>query len=83
MSELSHTLESYKTKTTDQHTSTINILQQKLKHTSSHKTKYYIEETNEAENYDVERKKLERSYTKKKNKFMGERRYRKLIGTKM
>ena len=74
MNELINNLESYMTKTTDQHTSIINILQQKRKHTSSHTTTYYIEGINEAEKYDVDRKKMERSDTKNKNEILGEQR---------
>ena len=56
MNELINNLESYMTKTTDQHTSIIRILKQKRKHTSSHTTTYYNEGINEAEKYDVDRK---------------------------
>ena len=70
MNQLIHTLERYKNETTDRHTSLINMLQQKQEHTLSHKTAFYIEGTNELDNYDVERKKIQTiGYKKWKTKF--------------
>ena len=46
-------------------------------------TTYYIEGTNEAENYDVERKKIGTIVYENEKNVMGERRYRKIIGTEI
>ena len=75
MNQLIHTIESYKNKTTDQHTSIINILQQRQKYTSSHMTTYYIEGTSEAANNDVERKKIGTIGYKKENEILGEQHF--------
>ena len=48
-----HILESIKTRTTNQHSSTINILQQKQNHFSSHMTTYYCKGLNEGEKQKI------------------------------